>query len=42
MKTIASKAKRHWEVILITTAMVTLVTAIIHNSIVYGTYSSPW
>jgi membrane protein YdbS with pleckstrin-like domain len=42
MKTIASKAKRNWEVILITTVMVTLVTAIIHNSIVYGTYSSPW
>lgn len=42
MKTLAIKAKRNWEVILIGAAMTALITAVIHNSIVYGTYSSPW
>ena len=42
MKTLAIKAKRNWEIILIATAITAMIIAVIHNSIVYGTYSSPW
>lgn len=42
MKTLAIKAKQNLEIIIISGLMVTFVITVIHHSIVYGTYSSPW
>jgi hypothetical protein len=42
MKKLIAKTGKNAEVILITTIITGLIVLVIHNSIVYGTYSSPW
>jgi hypothetical protein len=42
MKKLIVKTKENPEVILVTGLIIGLIGTVIHNSIVYGTYSSPW